>query len=104
VRKSRSIGPKYGYPVTPPPVDRISKEGTVKNDPPYSPAMIGDDASPFLLTHEAARYLRFADARLFREWALRNRVPVLRRGRTLLFEKSVLRAFIDQKPWTKGRR
>ena len=61
---------------------------------------LGDPLSPYLLTDEAARYLRFASAHLFRKWATRNRVPVQRRGRTLLYERRVLDAFLNLKPWT----
>ena len=61
---------------------------------------IGDPLSPYLLTDEAARYLRFASAHLFRKWATRCRVPVQRRGRTLLYDRRVLDAFLNLKPWT----
>lgn len=60
--------------------------------------------SPYLLTAEAARFLKF-DLRgdgterpiakamhLFREWAVRNHIPELRRGRTLLYDRRVLAA------------
>ncbi len=65
---------------------------------------IGDPLSPYLLTHEASRYLRFTSARLFYKWAIRQRVPVLRRGRTLLYDRRVLDAFIRGASWTKGRK
>lgn len=60
----------------------------------------GDPASPYLLTDEAARFLRFPSAHLFRKWAGRNRVPVQRRGRTLLYERRVLVAFLNGEAWT----
>lgn len=63
--------------------------------------VIGDPASPYLRTDEAARFLRFANANLFREWAARNRVPGLRRGRALLYDRRVLAAFLEQRNWTK---
>ena len=64
---------------------------------------LGDPESPYLLTHEAARLLRFTSPHLFHKWAKRNRVPVLRRGRTLLYERRVLEAFLSQKRWTTVR-
>lgn len=51
----------------------------------------------YLLTAEAADLLRFNTPHLFHKWALRNRVPVLRRGRTLLYERRVLEALLRQK-------
>jgi hypothetical protein len=69
--------------------------------------------SPYLLTIDAARFLLFdrkhdgtlrshtEAMRLFREWAERNCVPALRRGRTLLYRQSVLAAFLEQREWTK---
>ena len=66
-----------------------------------------------LPSDEAAIFLRFdrkpngqtrtprETARLFREWAHRNRVPVLYRGRTLLYERRVLVAFLERRDWTK---
>lgn len=62
---------------------------------------LGDALSPYLLTDEAARFLRFSNTRLFREWANRHHVPVQRRGRTLLYDRRVLIAFIEQRPWTR---
>ena len=62
---------------------------------------IGDPLSPYLTTDEAARYLRFATAPLFYKWAIRHRVPVQRRGRTLLYDRRVLEAFLRQDSWTK---
>jgi hypothetical protein len=64
---------------------------------------IGDPLSPYLLTEEAARFLRFNTPHLFHKWAVRHRVPVLRRGRTLLYEKRVLVAFMEGRPWTTRR-
>ncbi len=64
---------------------------------------LGDPDSPYLLTEEAATFLRFSTPHLFYKWARRNRVPVLRRGRTLLYRRSVLDAFLQQKPWTHAR-
>lgn len=61
---------------------------------------IGDPASPYLLADEAARYLRFSSAVAFRHWAHRQRVPVQRRGRTLLYARPVLDAFVSGKAWT----
>jgi hypothetical protein len=56
--------------------------------------------SPYLLSDEAARFLRFNTRALFVKWAKRNRVPVCRRGRTLLYKRAVLEAFIEGKTWT----
>ncbi len=68
-----------------------------------------------LLSVEAARFLGFdrnhrgdtrtprETMRLFREWAKRKRVPVLHRGRTLLYERRVLLAFLRDDPWTRNR-
>ena len=67
---------------------------------PELPDGLGDPLSPYFLTSEAAVYLRFKTARLFREWAIRNRVPVLHRGRTLLYDRRVLDAFVQQRSWT----
>lgn len=64
-------------------------------------SMLGDPDSPYLLTDEAARYLRFNSPALFRKWAQRNRVPVQRRGRTLLYDRAVLDAFLMGKRWTR---
>jgi hypothetical protein len=58
----------------------------------------------YLLRDEAADFLRFKGPRrghLFYKWAQRNRVPVLHRGRTLLYERRVLVAFLEQRVWTK---
>jgi len=77
--------------------------------------VIGNAHSPYLLTDEAARYLRFDRApngqtrepsemmNLFRKWAARWRVPVARRGRTLLYDRRVLDAFVKGETWTKRR-
>lgn len=54
--------------------------------------------SPYLLTEEAAELLRFNTPALFYKWAKRNRIPVLRRGRTLLYDRRVLNAFLKLKP------
>ena len=67
---------------------------------------LGDPLSPYLRTDEAARFLRFDGPRaraLFRKWALRHRVPVCRRGRTLLYERRVLEAFLKGQDWTVRR-
>lgn len=66
-------------------------------------AQFGDAESPYLLTDEAARLLRFKEARLFREWAKRQRIPTLHRGRTLLYDRRVLDAFLKLKPSRHGR-
>jgi hypothetical protein len=71
--------------------------------PDLSQSALGVAESPYLLTDEAARFLRFKDARLFREWAKRNRVPVLHRGRTLLYRRSVLESFLHLKPSRHAR-
>lgn len=71
--------------------------------PDLSQPALGIAESPYFLTDEAARFLRFRDARLFREWAKRNRVPVLHRGRTLLYRRSVLESFLQQKPSRHAR-
>lgn len=55
----------------------------------------------YLLTAEAATLLRFNTPHLFHKWAQRNRVPVLHRGRTLLYERRVLVAFLEGRGWTK---
>lgn len=64
---------------------------------------LGDPASPYLRTDEAARYLRFNSAILFRQWAARHRVPVSRIGRKMLYDKRVLVAYANGEPWTKER-
>ena len=73
------------------------------------------DAAENLLSIEAARFLGFdrkhsgevrtprETMRLFREWAKRVRVPVLHRGRTLLYERRVLLAFLKGDNWTRNR-
>ena len=60
-------------------------------------SQIGDPFSPYLRSDEAARYLRFASAKLFREWVQREGVPTRRRGRTLLFDRRVLEVYIGGK-------
>jgi hypothetical protein len=68
-----------------------------------------------LLSIEAAKFLAFdrthrgeartprETMRLFREWAKRKRVPHLNRGRTLLYERRVLLAFLKLERWTLNR-
>jgi len=57
---------------------------------------LGDPLSPYLRSDEAARYLRFGSAKLFREWVIREHVPTRRRGRTLLFDRRVLEAYVGK--------
>jgi hypothetical protein len=73
-------------------------QGGLQSQSDASQSQLGDTDSPYLLSEEAAAFLRFKDARLFREWAKRNRVPVLHRGRTLLYRRSVLESFLQLKP------
>jgi hypothetical protein len=60
-----------------------------------------------LTTAEAAQFMKFGeDARginRFRVWACRHAVPRLHRGRTPLWERSVLIAFLNRKAWTLKR-
>jgi hypothetical protein len=60
-----------------------------------------------LTTAEAAAFMKYGeDARginRFRVWACRHAVPRLHRGRTPLWERSVLIAFLHGKSWTKRR-
>lgn len=70
---------------------------------PHVPDQLGDPLSPYFLADEAARFLRFNTTNLFRKWATRHLVPQLRRGRTVLYERRVLEAFLRGKPWTQGR-
>jgi hypothetical protein len=60
-----------------------------------------------LTTAEAAAFMKYGeDARginRFRVWACRHAVPRLHRGRTPLWERSVLLAFLHRKPWTTKR-
>jgi hypothetical protein len=76
----------------------VSRQDGLQPDADALQAQFRDAESPYLLTDEASRFLRFKDARLFREWAKRNRVPVLHRGRTLLYRRSVLELFLQLKP------
>lgn len=57
---------------------------------------LGNPASPYIFADEAARYLRFGTVQLFREWVWRYGVPHKKRGRTMLFTKAELDAFMDQ--------
>lgn len=57
-----------------------------------------------LLTQEAADFMRFTGPhapKLFFKWANRWSVPRLHRGRTLLWERSVLIDFLNRKRWTR---
>ena len=59
-----------------------------------------------LVTAEAAAFLRFDGpnaVRNFFAWADRWNVPRLKRGRTCLWQRSVLVAFLQRKKWTKNR-
>ena len=79
---------------------------------PHGHADVSDQPVHFL-SHEAARFLRFDrksngqtrtprdTMRLFREWAKRHHVPTRHRGRTLLYERRVLVAFLDGARWTR---
>ena len=60
-----------------------------------------------LRTDEAQALLRFAEGRkgamqLF-SWADRWNVPRLHRGRTVLWERRILRDYLERKPWTLRR-
>jgi hypothetical protein len=57
--------------------------------------------SPYLTPEEAARYLRFQHTRAFNDWVSRNGVPRVKRGRTALFERKILEAFIRDARWTR---
>ena len=46
--------------------------------------------SPYLTSHEASDYLRFANVRAFYQAVGPQRIPTLRRGRTLLFHRDHL--------------
>lgn len=59
--------------------------------------------SPYLLSDEAAQFLKFRTRHLFLKWAKRHRVPVCHRGRTLLYKRVVLEAFVEGRQWTHGR-
>jgi len=64
--------------------------------------LIGVDDSPYLTIAEAARFLRFdATAKhpeqACRDWLHRQCVPITRRGRTLLVERSVLAAKLSMR-------
>ena len=67
---------------------------------------VTDQARDLLLTSEAAAFLRFdgpSAAKNFFAWANRWNVPRLKRGRTCLWQRSVLIAFLERKKWTRGR-
>jgi hypothetical protein len=48
----------------------------------------------WLTAKRAAEHLCFESVAAFYQWVRRNPVPVGRRGRTLLFDKHVLDAFV----------
>jgi hypothetical protein len=62
------------------------------------------DDEEFLRTPEAARFMRFGDdargIKAFFAWAYRWDVPRLHRGRTVLWERRVLLAFLHRRKWT----
>ena len=65
-----------------------------------------DQQPELLVTTEAAAFLRFDGpnaVRNFFAWADRWNVPRLKRGRTCLWQRSVLVAFLQRKKWTKNR-
>lgn len=72
----------------------MSRNRPLQSEPSVPEQSNRDFDSPYLLTHEAAVYLRFNTANLFRKWAVRNRIPAKRRGRTLLYDRRVLEASI----------
>jgi hypothetical protein len=61
-----------------------------------------------LTTAEAAEFVKLpSDAKginRFRVWACRHAVPRVYRGRTPLWERRVLEAFLHRKAWTKRHR
>lgn len=87
----------------------IRKKSPVKPANPRKPSPIvpeqpvGIPASPYLLSEEAALYLRFDSPQLFREWAWKYSVPHLKRGRRLLFDRAVLDAYLRGEDWTRRR-
>ncbi len=65
-----------------------------------------DTRHEFLKTPEAAHLLRFEGptaVKQFQKWADKFAVPRLHRGRRVLWERSVLLAFLHGKPWTRSR-
>lgn len=75
----------------------MSGKRTLQASSPHTEQPYGDPDSPYLLSHEAAQFLRFNTPALFVKWAKRNRIPVAHRGRTLLYRKSVLIGFVEQR-------
>jgi excisionase family DNA binding protein len=55
----------------------------------------------YLTTAEAATYLRFASPKAFRQFLSRHEVPVLRRGRLLLFDRMDLDAWLRDPSMTR---
>lgn len=67
-------------------------------------AIATQDDEEFLRTPEAASFMRFGDdargIKAFFAWAYRWDVPRLHRGRTVLWERRVLLAFLHRRKWT----
>lgn len=65
--------------------------------------------SPYLTLEEGARFAKFdvtapkAPVECFRQWLIRKRIPLARRGRRVLVKQTVLEAYLDQDEWTKRR-
>lgn len=61
----------------------------------------------FMRTAEAQAWLLFPEGhegmRQFFKWADKYAVPRLHRGRTVLWERRVIRDFLERKPWTLRR-
>lgn len=68
---------------------------------------LDDDTAPeYLRSHEAAEALRFDGPRALKQffaWADSYNVPRLHRGRTVLWDRRVLRDFLERKRWTLRR-
>jgi hypothetical protein len=77
---------------------------------PHSPQPPPASNPSTLMTEaEACAYVRVFDARKhpvrqFADWARRAGVPVKRVGRARVYDRRVLDAFLEQKPWTKRHR
>lgn len=78
------------------------------NETPRYEHVVAETREDWLTEAEAATYVRYgsspAEVRLFQRWARRVGVPCGKRGKSRLYRKAVLIAFLEERPWTLTRR